>query len=1037
MFTEQRIEEILNQLSKLRYPQEAELPNWRMEKRRGETRPLPSDTAAAWEPVPASGVWGGHNQYVAFWTKAEIPSSFQGKPVEFTLKTGKEGEWDATNPQFTVHIDGKLRQGFDVNHRELTVTDCAQENECHHIFLSAFTGVQNFHLLFQPLLRTVDRQVEKFYYDLLVPFQTVCLLEETDVTYLDLLGVLNQAVNLLDLRKPGSDAFYSSLMEAEKYLKEKIYDRPCLPEAVVRCVGHTHIDVAWLWTLSVTEDKAVRSFSTVLELMGRYPEYIFMSSQPQLYKYVKKNAPEIYEQIGRRVAEGRWETEGGMFVEADCNLASGESLVRQFLYGKRFFKEEFGKDNVILWLPDVFGYSAALPQIMEKCGIRYFMTTKISWNEWNQIPYDTFYWKGIDGTRILTHFIPTRDYTSPTRSLKTSQEYISRFTTNYNGYIHPSQIKGAWQRYQQKDLNREVLCSYGYGDGGGGPTAEMLETERRLSTGIPGCPATRQSTARAFFEKLEQDVKGKKTPVWAGELYLEYHRATYTSMARNKRYNRRGEFALANLEGSAVLAQLLCSMPYPGHMQENWEILLRNQFHDILPGSSIAEVYEDSRREYEQLFGFAEAEDSKRKQRIADCVGEVLVFNDNGQSMGGFVEAVDMGHLHYVQKTADGTYLAWADSVPAKGYRILKDSQPEIGKVEISPCRVDTPYGEILINEQGHITSWYDKTAGRQILQEGRCGNVLMTYEDKPHIFDNWNLFDYYKEKSWPVEKLLSAEVTETGPYRWALKYTWQYQDTVIEETLYFYGNSPRVDIHFITDWKEEQIFLKALFPLDLNTTEATYEIQYGNVKRPTTCNTSWDQARFEVCCHKWMDVSEEGYGVSFLNDCKYGVSVEENVVGLSLIKSGKYPNPEADREKHQAIYSVLPHCGSWKEAGIVKEAYLLNNPLKLYMPKAEEKEEDTYQALPKEFGFVTCENRNIMIEVIKKAEDDGDLILRLYEFENRRSQVLLTFARKMKQIWLCDMLENRQRLLAEETAVCRFTAKPYEIVTLRLVSVH
>lgn len=1033
MFTEERIEEILNQLSKLRYPQETEIPGWRMQKRDGETKPSPSDDLDAWEPVPPSGIWGGHNEYLAFAVKAEIPSSFKGKTVEFSLTTGKEGEWDATNPQFSVYVDGVLRQGFDVNHRELILTSSAEEKECHELFLSAYTGVQNFHLLFQTLLRTVDRPVEKLYYDLLVPFQTVCLLEQTDVIYLDLLGVLNQTVNLLDLRKPGSDAFYRSLEQAERYLKEQIYDKPYLPEAVVRCVGHTHIDVAWLWTLSVTEDKAVRSFSTVLELMRRYPEYIFMSSQPQLYKYVKKNAPEIYEQIKERVAEGRWETEGGMFVEADCNLASGESLVRQFLYGKRFFKEEFGKDNEILWLPDVFGYSAALPQIMEKSGIRYFMTTKISWNECNQMPYDTFYWKGIDGTKILTHFIPTRDYVSSTRALKTNEEHTSKFTTNYNGYIHPSQIKGAWQRYQQKELNREVLCSYGYGDGGGGPTAEMLETELRLSAGIPGCPVTRQSTAKAFFEKLEEDVRDKKTPVWSGELYLEYHRATYTSMARNKRYNRKGEFALTNLEGSAVLAGLLLNVPYPEHMQENWEILLRNQFHDILPGSSIKEVYEDSKKEYEQLLAYTKTEDKKRKQKIADCAGEILVFNDNGQSMSGFVTCTEPGNLHCIQKTADGKYLAWAEEIPAKGYGVLKDSAPETGKVWISTERVDTPYAEILINEHGHITSWYDKTAGRQILQSKSLGNVLMTYEDKPHIFDNWNLFDYYKEKSWPVEELILAEVAETGPYRFALRFKWQYQDTIIQEILYFYANSPRVDVHFTTDWKEEQIFLKALFPLDLNTTEAAYEIQYGNVKRPTTYNTSWEQARFEVCYHKWMDISEGDYGISFLNDCKYGVSVEENVVGLSLIKSGKYPNPEADKEYHQAIYSILPHKGSWKEAGIVKEAYLLNNPLKAYRPAQFKKQAGQQGGLPEKYGFVACDNRNIMIEVMKKAEDGGDMILRLYEFENSRSQVSLTFARSVKQIWLCDMMENRQRLLAEETDRCDFTAKPFEIITLRL----
>lgn len=1061
MFTEERIGEILAQLSQLRHPVQRKLSGWKMKKQGGETRPLPDvdfergavvsapseslercdtvllpgESSEMWQAVPENAIWGGHQEYMTFAATVTIPDEMDGKPVEFSLLTGKEGEWDATNPQFSVYVNGKLRQGFDVNHHELLLSASAKAGETYELFLSAYTGVQNFHLLFEPTLQTVDTAVEAFYYDLLVPWQVTCLLERDDSIYLNQIAVLNQAVNLLDLRKPGSISFYETVEQARKYLKEQIYDKPYLADAVVRCVGHTHIDVAWLWTLSVTEDKAVRSFSTVLELMRRYPEYIFMSSQPQLYKYVKRNAPELYEQIRRRVAEGRWEVEGGMFVEPDCNLASGESLVRQFLYGKRFFKEEFGKDNVILWLPDVFGYSAALPQIMEKSGIRYFMTTKISWNEYNQMPYDTFYWKGIDGTRILTHFIPTRDYVSATRSVKTNNEHTSRFTTNYNGYIHPCQMKGAWQRYQQKHLNQEVLCSYGYGDGGGGPTVEMLETQRRLNQGIPGCPVTKQSTAREFFDQLAKDLEGKKVPIWSGELYLEYHRATYTSMAKIKRYNRRSEFALGNLESSAVLSRQLCGVPYPENIQEYWEILLRNQFHDILPGSSIAQVYEDSEREYQTLLAYAENESRSRMQAIADAVGETVVFNNNGQEMSGFVELSEPDDFQCVQKTAEGDFLAWAEAVPAKGYGVVQDKWAPCGPVSISTDRVGTPFAEICLNEKGQITSWYDKTAERQILKAGQCANVLMTYEDKPHKFDNWNLFDYYKEKAWPVEDLIFAEVIERGPYRYGLKLRWNYQDTVIEETLYFYGNSPRVDVRFVTDWKEDQIFLKALFPLELNTTEATFEIQYGNVKRSTAYNTSWDQARFEVCHHKWMDVSEGGYGVSFLNDCKYGVSVEENVVGLSLIKSGNYPNPTADREHHQAVYSVLPHLGTWKEAGTVKEAYLLNNPLQAVAGRKAaagnciQKCED----FPQRYGLVRASGRNIMIETIKQAEDGSDTVVRLYEFENTQSQVELTLARTAKRIWIGNLMEEKQTLVAAETDRCSLVVKPFEIVTIMI----
>jgi len=555
----------------------------------------------------------------------------------------------------------------------------------------------------------------------------------------------------------------------------------------------------------------------------------------------------------------------------------------------------------------------------------------------------------------------------------------------------------------------------------------MLETQRRLSAGIPGCPQTKQSTARAFFEKLEKDLEGKKVPVWSGELYLEYHRATYTSMAKNKKNNRKGEFALNNLEDSALLARELCGIAYPAEekMQEYWEILLRNQFHDILPGSSIAEVYEDSDREYQSLFAFTETERVSRMRAIADLVGKPLAFNHNGQKMSGFVTMSNPGNLTCVQRTADGDYLVWAEDVPSKGYTVVENKWTECGAVQISTVRVETPFAEILLNEKGHITSWYDKAAGRQILKNGQCANVLMTYEDKPHKYDNWNLFEYYKEKAWPVEELITAEVIENGPYRYALMLQWQYQDTKIEEVLYFYGNSPRVDVRFTTDWKEDQIFMKVLFPLEMNTTEATFEIQYGNVKRPTVCNTSWDLARFEVCYHKWMDVSEGGYGVSFLNDCKYGVSVEENTVGLSLIKSGNYPNPKADREYHRAVYSILPHMGTWKEAGMVKEAYLLNNPLQVVTGKSGE------AVLPETYSLASHDERNVMIEVVKKAEDTTDTIVRLYEFENQRTSVKVKFARKAKRIWLCNMMEEKKQLLAEESIECDIMIKPFEIITL------
>lgn len=1022
MFTLKRLREIISQLSRLRYPDSVPVEGWKMQIRTGEARPDPAVLDGDWTDVPASAFWGGDQEYRVFSGNAVIPEHFQGKCVEFQLLTGREGYWDATNPQFSVYVDGVLRQGFDTNHTAVRLSDDAVAGTAYDLFLSAFTGTQNFHLHFDATLRTVDKVTEKLYYDLLIPWQVISLLNKEDSAYLEVADILIRAINLLDLRKPGSDAYYESVEKAEALLTESLYRNPRNTEATICCIGHTHIDVAWLWTLAVTEDKSVRSFSTVLELMKQYPEYRFMSSQPQLYQYVKKNAPEIYAQIQERIAEGHWEAEGGMFVEADCNLSSGESLVRQILYGKRFFKQEFGVDNQILWLPDVFGYSAALPQIMKKSGIRYFTTTKLSWNGYNKMPYDTFFWKGIDGTRILTHFISTRDYVMPgTPAGSTNTIY-----TTYTGDINAQQMKGAWQRYQQKHLNRDILCTFGFGDGGGGPTAGMLEAQRRFAYGIPGCPKTKIMSSLEYFENLEKELSGKRTPIWSGELYLEFHRGTYTSMARNKKWNRMGEFALTNLETGALTARRFGLASYP-ELQEYWEILMRNQFHDILPGSSIYEVYEDSRAEYQKLLAYTERQQRSCMMAVADRVGRTIVWNPNGKAMSGFVELEDGFGMQNVQRTADGTCLVWAENVPAKGYAVLEDLAPDTGTVQISPWEVETPFARIRFNRKGHIESWYDKTAMREILQNGQCGNVLMTYEDKPFEYDNWELQEYYREKFWPVEDLVSVEVIENGPFRYALKQQWRYQDSDITEILYFYGNSPRVDIHFTADWKEDQLLLKMLFPVEVNTTEATFEIQYGNVKRSTAANTSWDQARFEVCHHKWMDVSEGGYGVSFLNDCKYGISVEENVVGLSLLKCGTYPNPHADREVHNAVYSIFPHTGSWQEAGTVREAYLLNNPLQAYAGTG------TPGAMPERYGLVEHEHRNIMVESVKKAEDNDDLIIRLYEFENRKTDVRLRLPEMAARIWLCDLMEEKEVLLAENTREFTVEAEPFGILTLRV----
>lgn len=1038
---QQRIGKFLSYLEKQMYPQSLPITDIRYIKTDARFSDVPHLDTSSWETFDGREFWGGHREYYWFDMNVEIPAEFEGQCVFFDLLTGREGLWDATNPQFTCYVNGVTRQGLDVNHREVLLTESAKAGEKFRIVLSAFTGDQNFNLKFQASIKVLDRLTEKYYYDIKVPYDVACLLDPQDKDYIAIIRTINESVNLVDFRKEGSKEYFDSLKKADAYMEKEFYEKQCSTEnrPTVCCVGHTHIDCAWKWTLKVTEDKAVRSFSTVLELMRRYPEYKFMSSQPLLYTFVKKNAPEVYEEIKKRVAEGRWETEGAMYVEPDCNLSSGEALVRQILYGKRFFKEEFGKDNIIVWLPDVFGYSAALPQIMKKSGVRYFMTTKINWNEFNRMPYDTFMWRGIDGTEILTHFMPTRDFKASPAANRTD------FFTTYNGMLAPSQVMGSWKRYSQKYLNQQTLMSCGYGDGGGGTTSWMLENQRRMEKGIPGCPNTKPTHVREFFEQLEKDVSGDKyLPSWSGELYLEYHRGTYTTMGRNKKYNRKSEFAYENIEWLAAMEDCLYGESYPRELLKyGWEIIMKNQFHDILPGSSIKEVYEDSKREYDELLAKAGKETDDQKMRLADSVnadaGDVVVFNPTSFGGAGVVEfssnapvsavATEKGAVP-VQQTAEGSYIFEADALPSRGYKAFKKAEAAAADAPLyaSTDRMENRYFVLTFNEKGQFASIYDKRAKRELLKDGKAGNVIMSYEDRPHNYDAWDINNYYTEKSWEVDAVESMEILEQGPVRAAVRITRPYLDSRIVQTIYMYANTARIDIRTEIDWKEHLILLKDLFPLDVHTEEATFEIQYGNVTRPTHANTSWDFAKFEVCAHKWIDLSEWGYGVSFLNDCKYGCSVRNGVVGLTMLKSPLDPNPEADKEHHEFWYSIYPHEGGWRDGGTVKEAYRFNNPLTAVV------KEKAGNALPAEYSFLAVDADNIIIEAVKEAEDSRDIIVRMYECYNKRTDAVLTVSGDYERAAQCDMMENEEEGLSLENGKVALSFKPFEIKTVKLV---
>ena len=922
--------------------------------------------------------------------------------------TGVEGEWAATNPQGLLYLNGKVIQGLDINHHVVPV----EPGKTYEIMIYFYvgtsadgvTGVGSVDLKMD--ITVFNLPICELYYDMSVPFDAAKCFPAKDYVHIKTIKHLEHACNLIDFREIYSDAYYESIAEARKYLKEEYYEKECgASDAVVSCIGHTHIDVAWLWTLAQTREKTVRSFSTVLNLMKRYPEYIFMSSQPQLYQYLKEEEPALYEEIKQRVKEGRWEVEGAMWLEADCNLSSGESLIRQILHGKQFMMDEFGVESHILWLPDVFGYSAALPQILTKSGIDQFVTSKISWNQTNMMPYDSFMWEGVDGTEIFTYFLTAQPHDQNTAY------------ATYIGEITPTMVLGTWNRYQQKEYNNETIITYGYGDGGGGPTEKMLEMQRRLSYGLPGIPKTQMSRVGDFLARVEENFHKnceftRRTPKWVGELYLEFHRATYTSIAKNKRNNRKSEFLCQGIETMAVIDKLLCGGEYPKEkLHKAWRTILLNQFHDIIPGSSIREVYEDSDREYKELFETMSAVENEILGAIAKNTTSAgwFVYNPNSFPVSDYVESE--GKLIY------------AENIPALGFKVVKEEKT-LSEIKLFERGMESEHYKILFDENMNMVSVFDKDNQREVVEAGKAFNQLRTYEDYPLVHDNWEMADYHKQKMWEVSDVSGVETIKGNGYG-GYRITRKLQNSMIIQTILIYAESRRIDVKNEIDWHEHHLFLKAIFPMSVHATKANYEIQFGNIERPNHSNTSWDAEKFEVCAQKWGDLSEEDYGVSILNDCKYGYGAVGNEMTLTLIKCGTDPNPEADQGEHIFTYSIYPHKDNARRGGTIKEAYQLNRPLVATKTNGG-------GTLSDSFSLITCANENIVIETIKQAEDGEDLIVRLYDTWDKKTDVKLCLGFEAESVMLCDLMENVLETIGNGNKVT-VPVGNFEIVTLRI----
>ncbi len=722
-------------------------------------------------------------------------------------------------------------------------------------------------------LHVIDPAFEAFFDDFRVAVELLFELPASEPRHARLLAGLERACDGLDLPDIGDT------WEEVAPLVRALLDEPASPSAHrVSAVGHAHLDTAWLWPVRETVRKAARTFATVCDLMDHYPEYRFVISQAQHLAWMRDHYPALWERISKRVAEGRIEPTGSMWVEADCNIPSGESLVRQIVFGKRFFLDELGVETEDVWLPDVFGYSAALPQIMRLGGAHRFLTQKLSWNQYNDMPHHTFLWEGIDGSRVLTHFPPA---------------------DTYGGAVTAHELRYGVSNFRDHEHVNRSLYLFGYGDGGGGPTDAMLESARRLADS-EGLPQLTMEGPRAFFEKVEDEIVDPA--VWVGELYLEHHRGTYTSQAETKLGNRRGELALRDAELWSALAG---SGGTPGALDDAWRTLLINQFHDIIPGSGIHWVYEDTRRELAGVRRKADDVADTALGALTASVGTaglahpVVVWNSLSRQRTDLVE-VDGPDGATIARAPDGTALPlqavggsrsiFRARVPAFGYCVydLVSGKPDSGPV---PAEAGLRYMangilRVELDDRGLVTSVLDERVGRQVLADGGCGNLLQLHPDYPNFFDAWDIDAWYRHTAVDLVDVDAVEVTESGPVRSAIRVRRSFGASTITQTLSLVAGSPVLRVDNEVDWHESNRLLKVAFPVAVKCPRATYEIQYGHVERPTHANTSWEAARFEVCAHKWADFSEPGYGVALLNDSKYGHDITDAGMRLSLLRA-------------------------------------------------------------------------------------------------------------------------------------------------------
>ena len=965
--------------------------------------------------------WGDEFDCAWFRFEGRLDASFKGKDVVALIDIGGEGCLFDRRGKPVQGLTPRFEDqhgGFIGPKREIRLYSPARGSEKVSLLIDGganhLQGRQRLCEFNQAELCILDKDMFRFYHEYRFLELMMLALPESSRHGQLIERCLNNVCNLITDWDP-------SEIKAARNLLATELSRPANASALnVTAIGHAHLDVAWLWPLRETVRKAARTFSTALRMLEEYPDYHFGASQPHLYQMVKDNYPALYNDIKAAVKDGRWEVQGGMWVESDCNIPSGESMVRQLLHGKRFFRKEFGIDVKHLWLPDVFGYSAALPQILKKSGVDYFTTHKLNWNQFNRFPHHTMYWEGIDGTRIFAHFMAGNDYNVPA----TPGAFMNFEKENRDG-----------------DRSDHALCLFGIGDGGGGPGRTHIEWTS-LAHDLEDLPRVSMGKAADFFENAEASSRDLLT--WVGELYFEYHRGTYTSQALVKKMNRRLELLCREVE---FLYSQMAPSRYPARdLERIWKVILLNQFHDIIPGSSINRVYKEAHEQYAaaeaELLELREAADSAYSDSVD--TGEInaprIVINPLSWERETIIFMPDerrtlwadaAGNRLESQRVKDGVLVQM--HVPPMGHNLIgvalgqqvtpaKDLPSTDKKLENSLLRVD-------FARDGRIRRIYDKTVGREVLAPGTRANEFCLYEDLPLAYEAWDIDAYYLEKAPTHPRLKHMKLVEQGPLRCIMEQVWEDDNYTITQHISLDRDSRLLEFVTEVDWRESQRMLRVRFPVNVKADQANYEIQFGHVARPTHANTSWDMARFEVVAHKWADISQPNYGVAILNDCKYGHRIFGNTISLNLLRSPTRPDPEADRHLHRFRYALYPHPGNLVDAEVVNRGWEFNVPARVIKASGRRGKRAPLESL------ITSDCANVIIDTVKRAEDDKQVIIRMYEAGGIDCDAELGINIPCESIEEVNLMEEPVEVLAEATDSLKLSFKPFEIRTIKLVN--